>query len=841
MSNYSLFISFSAVDREWVEKFLIPEIGLPPESLITTQSFTPGAYTIEEFERAVINSSCSLLIFTPAYLNDTVNRLGEKFASFLNAEEQARRLIPLILKDCELPLRIKALVQLDYRETSRWPQETSRLRAIIGQPEPPKRIIPSPYPGLQPYSQEDAAFFFGREEELHLLCSHLERQNFAVLIGPSGCGKSSFISAGLIPALRQKQPERWIIKLFRPGMYPYTGLCQALGGQIDLETGLPEYPAGQRLLLILDQFEELFFLASEEERRKAAALINMLRSASSCVTVLVLRSDFYGDLQASALWPVSSEQRFDLIPLSGEALRRAVRMPAEMLGVFLETSLIERLIAEIAGEHGALPLVQETLLQLWEKRIGNFIPLSIYQNLGGLSEAIARKAEAVFNRLDKRQQLSARRIFIRLVQFGEGRGDTRRQQTIDALAAAEEDQGLCREVIRILADHRLLTISGEEDGQPKADLVHEALIIGWPRFHDWVTEYRKAETIRRRFAARAEEWANSGRAGGLLDDIQLAQALKWLASPSAQDVGIDDLVKAFILESQRAQQAGRVKRWLMPALLTIGLLALGFAGWQGYRSWLRARAASLNPPVSIPSGAFTLGDSNSHFTGVRNAQAIHVPGFELDRYEVTNEQYCLCTKFGQGGCSGRPAYSQRDVCSHDADFSRLPVTQVSIGQAAQFCRWLNRRLPTEIEWEWAAKGPGANPFPTGPELPDGANILTSQAPWPVDQMPADRLPGLPVYGMAGNVSEWTLSIFLEYDDPNYLSSHWTESMGPMEGYIVARGGDFAHGPDFARSIYRQPVRPGEYLDTIGFRCLTGLPIQAFVEEVKKEKTSSPAQ
>jgi WD40 repeat protein len=235
-------------------------------------------------------------------------------------------------------------------------------------------------------------------------------------------------------------------------------------------------------------------------------------------------------------------------------LRQAIIRPAEDkdIGVCVETALVERLVADAAGEPGSLPLLQETLVLLWERLERRFLPLRAYAALGdtgrtGLQVALARRADAALSSLTTDQQALARRIFLRLIQFGEGRVDTRRQQIVTALRAAGDNPNLFEQTLRHLAKARLLTLGGAErpETDRKVDLAHEALITGWPTLQQWVSERREAEQIRRRLEGKAEEWVRLGRgSGGLLDDVEMLEVERWLASLDAAELGYSETLPA---------------------------------------------------------------------------------------------------------------------------------------------------------------------------------------------------------------------------------------------------------------------------------------------------------
>ncbi len=281
--------------------------------------------------------------------------------------------------------------------------------------------------------------------------------------------------------------------------------------------------------------------------------------------ILTLRADFYPDLMNSYLWPVDASQRVEVAPLRGESLREAIERPAADVGVRIEDKLVGQLLADAADEPGALPLLQETMRLLWDDIEHRSLPYGAYvrlsrgageagSSLSGLAVAIAMKADATLAELDQSKQAIARRIFLRLIQFGEGRADTRRQQPVAALRSVNDGAGEFEQTLEHLTTHRLLTRSGGHDNTPPAvDISHESLIDGWSRLQDWADERREAEQIRRRLESKASEWVRLGKGtGGLLDEVALPEAERWLGSADAADLGFDAALPELVSASQPA-------------------------------------------------------------------------------------------------------------------------------------------------------------------------------------------------------------------------------------------------------------------------------------------------
>jgi WD40 repeat protein len=581
---YDLFISHADADRSWVEGYLLDALTQAGLRCYSEAAFVPGKPRLLEFERAIQQSQRALLILSPAYLTESFTQFADLLAQSYGLETVSWPIIPLILKPVKLPPRLSMLTALDATDPTRWPQVVERLCAELQRPVPsPAPRPPCPYPGMVPFRAEDARFFYGREDEIQQLLRLLRHHNFLFVIGPSGSGKSSLVFAGLVPRLEERRPGEWLVCSMRPGPDPVESLKEALGGLLSeipktheafgelVESALAQHPPARCFLLIVDQLEELFTQADKPAQAAFIAALKALRQVECCTLLLAMRADFYPDLMNSDLWPVDTNQRLEIAPLRGETLKRAILYPATDLCVHLEAGLLERLLADAADEPGALPLVQETMVLLWEEMQRRLLPLGAYERLGGdgrsgLAVAIAEKANVAMAHLSDEGKATARRILLRLVQFGEGRADTRRQQPVSALHVAGDDLALFDQTLRHLTDHRLLTLSSkEEDCDRKVDLAHEALISSWSTFRSWLDQRREAEQIRRRLEAKSAEWMRLGRGrGGLLDEAELPEAERWLVSDDAADLGygeeLPELVqasRATIEKSKQEEEAAR--------------------------------------------------------------------------------------------------------------------------------------------------------------------------------------------------------------------------------------------------------------------------------------------
>lgn len=615
--TYDLFVSYVEADKNWVEGYLLDALKNAKIRYTLESAFALGVPRILEFERAIRQSQATLLVISEAYLADDLTRFTDILAQSYGEQVGTWPVIPLTLQDgLKLPPRLGMLTGLKASKAEEWDASIDRLCHQLKLPPPPPPLKPAcPYPGMRPFSEHDEGCFFGRDGEIDELLNRLRLERFRTVIGASGSGKSSLVFAGLIPKLKQSGlfgTGQWCIRSFRPGKSPLANLQAVLGGdvtalEVRIDQLLSTESDAQRLLLVVDQFEELFTQGGAEATTFQETLLRLME-IPNVYLILTVRADFYPDLMGSLLWEKMSPHRFEVLPLNTTGLKQAIVKPAEGVDVYVDPVLVERLLVDAKGEPGVLPLIQETLVLLWEKLKRRFLPLSAYELLvlsrpdygatpnqprTSLQVAIAYRADAALAALGtEKKRAIACRIFLRLIQFGEGRPDTRRQQLEDDLRSFEDNSQLFDETLEYLASpsRRLLTFSGEEGGQErKVDIAHEALISGWPTLQDWITYRQKAEKVRRRLEAQAQEWIRLGQGqGGLLDPIELEEAEPWLRSSEAKELGYSQSLWDFITASQQAIQAEIAKlhkakqRRNSLIIASLGIILVGSMIWGIY-------------------------------------------------------------------------------------------------------------------------------------------------------------------------------------------------------------------------------------------------------------------
>jgi WD40 repeat protein/class 3 adenylate cyclase len=462
----------------------------------------------------------------------------------------------------------------------------------------------NPYKGLRAFAEGDAEDFFGREALTEHLVARLGETRFLAVVGPSGSGKSSVVRAGLVPRLRQGAvpgSERWYVVEMFPGAYPLEELEAALLRAADSPpAGLLEQleqdergllRAVKRLLaddeselvLVVDQLEEVFTLVEDESRRTQflALLERAVGDPHARLRVVVtLRADFYDrPLLYSGFAELLRDYVEALVPLKAEEFERAIAGPAERVGARFEPGLLSELVADVSDEPGALPLLQYALTELYERREGSTLTAEAYRAIGGVSGALAGRAEEIYNGLGEDAQEASRQLFLRLVTLGEGAEDTRRRVERTELASMEVDQPALEQAIQEFGAWRLLSFDRDpRSGAPTIEVAHEALMREWGRFRRWIDNGREEVRLHRRLAAAAREWEAADREPSyLLRGSNLAQ-FDALAAEST--IALTELEREFVdasrtaneLELARQRRQNRRLRTLLAG--AVGLLVL---------------------------------------------------------------------------------------------------------------------------------------------------------------------------------------------------------------------------------------------------------------------------
>jgi WD40 repeat protein len=508
-----------------------------------------------------------------------------------------------LLKDLHRPEHIFQL------EIAGLPATFPELKSVeVLQPEgtrQPRKLGDSPFRGLFAFQESDAAFFFGREDFVSSLEGAIRTKPMvAVIVGSSGSGKSSALFAGLLPRLRAEQ--HWQISQMRPGSQPFYALAEALmpllepglsetdhlsetrklaerlqAGEIDLyqvvKRLLVKSPASRQLLVVIDQFEELYTLVSADADQRAfidlllrAVAVSGEERISPMVLLLTMRADFMGKaLSHRPFADLLQESSLLMGPMSPAELHLAVEKPAELQGAVFEPGLVERILDDVGEQPGKLPLLQFALTLLWEQQDDGWLTHDDYEAIGGVDGALARYADEVYAGLAADEQVQARRIFVQLVKPGEGTADTRR-------VARRLELGVqAWHLVQHLADKRLVVTDREAaSGDEIVEVVHEALIQRWEKLQAWMEEDRAFRTWQERLRAAIHQWEVSGQdEGALLRGGPLVAAEDWLAERGLELGEAErDFIQTSAAYREREQKRRQLRRRVTILALAGGLV-----------------------------------------------------------------------------------------------------------------------------------------------------------------------------------------------------------------------------------------------------------------------------
>jgi len=540
-------------------------------------------------------------------------------------------------------------------------QEVSLLTAdaeVISVPTAVGGIIhepANPYKGLRAFDISDARDFFGREEVIEKLVARLAlvptpsnpflaklsrdtTGRFLAIVGPSGSGKSSLIKAGLIPVLRRGDvpgSDHWFTVQFVPGKRPLDQLEVALtriaadqsahmhqhlerdnyGLLRVAELILPQNDA--ELLIVIDQFEEVFTLVEDEaERAHFLALLSTAVSTphSHVRVILAMRADYYDrPLHYPAFGELVRNHMETVLPLSTRALERAIVCPSEQVGVGFEPGLVARIIEDVQYQPGALPLLQYALTELFEGRDGLTQTHAVYETIGGTAGALARRAEELYHEQESTGREAIRQMFLRLVTMGDDSSaspETCQRMPRSELTSVVSNGELMDEIIDTFAAYRLLTLDHDADSRrPTVEVAHESLLREWKRLRIWQDESRADIRLQRQLTRATEEWQQAGKDPSfVLRGSRLAQFETWSkstelaltarereylkVSATLRDEQTSAEIARQVHEANLEQRARRVL-WALVVIFLLAALTSSWLALDANRNFARAESQRL--------------------------------------------------------------------------------------------------------------------------------------------------------------------------------------------------------------------------------------------------------
>lgn len=790
------------------------------------------------------------------------------FAELTHAKAQGKPVFPLKIDSSGVHPILANLQIVDAMEG--WDQAYHRLaKGLLAAGLDPKNCFDwdgmrPPYPGLPAFQEQDAAIFFGRDKEIRegqALLNRLQQfggSRLTLMLGASGSGKSSLMRAGLLPRL--KRDQRWVVvEPFRPLNAPFDELATVLSKRLNQTSQVgKEAPtdvahvrdrirweehdgkksvdvflkllkelrenAGSRdatVLLMIDQCEELLTV---DDSREGDRFLAFLRAVLDCedsrfLVLATLRSDFLGSFQDH---PVMRGLRFGTFPVPQMAVddfASVIEEPAKIAGLELGPGLVQAMINDTKTAD-ALPLLAFTLRELYEgfgqdKRLA----LEDYRDqLGRLDGCIARAAEAVLNAkpLSESELSDLRAAFLSMVRVADN--DQYAKQPV----LWNHIPDSIREVLERFVTARLLISNGDEKGRIH-EVAHEALFRAWPRLVDWLKDDRSFLVWQQRLRTVVAQYEETHKSADvLLRGFPLTEALEWLEK---QPVSFSQRERQFVIASKKR----RTRNWMVAIVVIVFsliaiVLSFRLGGYSLDQAIFKVQSRlfvsiHIEPDMQpVSAGRFRQGDT--HGRGQSNETPVHevtIKSFAIGKYEVTFEEY---DRFAIA--TGQPF-----PIDQGWGRGRRPVIMVSWEEAKAYAQWLSKetgkryRLPTESEWEYAARSGGKDEIWAGTsneqELTEYAvykvNSKNHTAPVGPDQGRKPNAIGL--YDMSGNVYEW-----VEDCEHGHYEHAPTDGMEASTGICekrVIRGGSWGYMPESLRVSHRFGTDPSYKRYYIGFR------------------------
>lgn len=458
------------------------------------------------------------------------------------------------------------------------------------------RTSRNPYPGLRPFDDLERRSFFGRTALIEQVVTQLSNDfRLTLIIGPSGTGKSSLLHAGILPALGDPGRDGFLIARLTPGVDPLSRLAAAVqsvaisasANKISVsrlqEQGLARLasiaiPDGERLVIAVDQLEELFVHGRDNrmQQRFVEQLLAAATAPEAQVRVIAtLRSDHFGGLLSSK--ELADNLHRCLVPVppfTATELEAVITGPAHLAGVDVEARLVAALTSELAERPTLLPHLQHLLRHMFERQQGNILSYSAYEELGGVTGSLGRTGEALFEELNDEERVALRRVTRRLSHIDGDGNVTRRQAAVDELVGASNTS---TDVLKALGRERLVVFDHDlETRAPTAEITHEALLTAWPRLAEWQREDAEITRLLEDLSERSRAWIQLSRSSGeLLRGPRLDQALESLPSLESD---LSEREREFLEASVQARDrnATRERRRTRRLRTSLAVAVVGF-------------------------------------------------------------------------------------------------------------------------------------------------------------------------------------------------------------------------------------------------------------------------
>ncbi|NES06505.1 MAG: hypothetical protein F6K22_29030 [Okeania sp. SIO2F4] len=490
---------------------------------------------------------------------------------------------------------------------------------------PPLDESTNPYRGLESFREKDTQLFFGRTTLVEKLYDFVESNCLSVVLGASGSGKSSLVKAGLIPQLRKNQQSWKILKPIRPGASPFPELNNALKqaklpkvevvdttsaqSRNNLNQSMKIWKTknpGSKLLLLIDQSEELITLCKDESERQAfvSQLLDAMTTHSDELRVVItVRSDFEPQLRDLFLklrpkledtWQIG---RFIVPQMTRAELREVIEKPAEARVMYFEPQeLVEQLIDEVADMPGGLPLLSFALSELYLKYLqrqtkaqnqGKILDRSIteadYESIGGVTQSLTQRADEEYEGLvhqDSSYAKIIRHVMLRMVAIGGGEL-ARRRVLLSELEYSQQKNIFVKEVIKSFTEARLLVRGKDGDGNSYVEPAHDALVRGWQKLLVWKQEDEESLILQRRLTPAAQEWESQQQVRFLWHNNPRLDLLKKVSQ--SDNNWLNNVEAEFVERSVRKKRTNTIVRWSIAGSVLLGAMIFSAAVWMQWR------------------------------------------------------------------------------------------------------------------------------------------------------------------------------------------------------------------------------------------------------------------
>jgi uncharacterized protein YjbI with pentapeptide repeats len=553
--------------------------------------------------------------------------------------------------------------------------------------------IRSPYKRLAAFTEADADNFYGREEMVDRVADLVSQEPLVPIVGASGSGKSSLVQAGLIPKLRQDSKCNWQILSMRPGSKPFDALAQAITNSdranldsITLDIELASKPDAlttklaqirtpeHRLLLFIDQFEELFTQVADPAicQKFLQSLADAVRNAPNFTLVFTLRDDFssklHNNVHDNDFRPLLERYRSQpLVGMTPDRLKAAITKPVAKLNVEFEDRLVDRLVQDVGNDAGNLPLLQLVLDLLWQHQEPRLLTNKAYDTIcgeQGLKIVLANLAEQIYGGYVQQDLVKEfKQVFLRLVTLGNGNIPNTRRIATHAEIGADNWQ----KIVVPLSTERLLKTTVDEKTQTETvEVIHEALIQSWQRLTGWIEDYRHELERIAEIEAAAIKWDRNKRSK---QDLWGGKKLKEARKFSKDR---DRLVKLELITDDFLVASVRQQRWNRGQVLTLGMILPGILlGWAARASLIASNVAKINDFPKKQCESSQLSPAFEFLKTLKQPlEVIDLQERDLHCINLRNADFSGANLRGANLSNGRLSYANlRDANLNDANLS----------------------------------------------------------------------------------------------------------------------------------------------------------------------------